>query len=48
MWIVIAVVALLLLGFWLGRSIKNQYGTFGDDDYDYDQEARDRGWIDKD
>lgn len=43
--LVLGVIALILLAAWLCKPIKNQYGTFGDDDYDYEQEARDNGWI---
>jgi hypothetical protein len=32
----------------LVRPIKNEFGTFGDDDYDYEAEARVRGWIEGD
>lgn len=42
---IIGVGCLLILAFIICKPIKNQYGTFGDDNYDYEQEARDRGWI---
>ena len=44
-WIIAIIVIVLLFVVWMCKPIRNQYGTFGDDDYDYEQEARDKGWI---
>jgi hypothetical protein len=43
--VIIGLIALVVLAVWIARPIKNQFGTFGDDDYDYEGEARARGWI---
>lgn len=40
---VIGIVALVAFVVWVARPIKNQFGTFGD--YDYEGEARARRWI---
>lgn len=42
--IVVGILALLALVVWIAKPIKNEFGTFGDDDYDYDGELRARGW----
>lgn len=44
MYWVIGVLALVVLVLWISRPIKNEFGTFGDEDYDYEGEIRSRGW----
>lgn len=42
---VIGIIALMVLVIWIAKPIKNKFGTFGDEDYDYEAEARAKGWI---
>lgn len=42
---ILFILLLLIFVIWMCNPTKNQYGTFGDDNYNYEQEAKDRGWI---